>query len=88
MDEILNQINKKNVKIIFNYTLINGTHDNRYIEYDNLKSNKYYDCFTLIKDVDDKIKEISWDFFENNEKTVNDSIIPKALKFLIRQRMV
>lgn len=89
MEEILNIINKEEVKILFDFTLINGTHDNRYIEYDNAKDENYFKCFSIVKDIDDNTKETSKKFFMDNEELVNKNVlIPRALKFLLIEGMV
>lgn len=88
MDEIQSEINQDKVKIIFDYTLINGLHDNRYIEFDNNQGKSYFDSFSIVKEVSDDISNISRDYFCENDKMLQDSIIPGALKFLIKSRMV
>lgn len=89
MEEILNIIDKKEVKILFDYTLINGTHENRYIEYDSSKDESHFKCFRIIKDLNEDVKEVSKKFFMNNEELVNKNVlIPRALKFLLIKGMV
>lgn len=89
MEEILDIINKEEVKILFDFTLINGTHDNRYIEYDSSKDENYFKQFNIVKDLDDDVKEISKKFFMDNKELVNKNVlIPRALKFLLIEGMV
>lgn len=89
MEEILDIINKEEVKILFDFTLINGTSFNRYIEYDNAKDENYFKCFSIVKDIDDNAKEVSRKFFMDNEELVNKNVLrPRALKFLLIEGMV
>lgn len=89
IEEILDIINKEEVKIPFDFTLINGTHDNRYIEYDSSKDKNYFKRFSIVRDLDDDVKETSKKFFMDNEELVNKNVlIPRALKFLLIKGMV
>lgn len=88
MDEIINEINQDKVKIIFDFTLINGLHNNRYIEFDNDQGKSYFDSFRIVKEVSEDISNASRDFFCENDKMVQDSIIPRALKYLIKTKLV
>ena len=65
------------------------THDNRYIEYNNVKDENYLNCFNIVKDIDDNAKEVSRKFFMDNEELVNKNVLrPRALKFLLIEGMV
>lgn len=88
MDEIEETINQDKVKIIFDYTLINGLSSNRYIEFDNNQDKSYYDSFTVVKEVNSEISNTSNNFFTENDDIVQASVIPRALKFLIKSGMV
>lgn len=88
IDEIGKEIKIKKAKILFDLTLINGIKRNRYISCDFcIGRNSVQSCY-LVKDVDDSIKNISRNYFLQNDDLVQKSVVPNALKFLLRAGMV
>lgn len=88
LDVIASEFTSENVKVLFDLTLINGNNSNRYLEGLYVKNSFVMNSFSKINDVDSKIKEISYDFFERNEEIVRSSVIPNTLKFLLLEKMI
>lgn len=89
LDEISEEIECDNCIVLFDMLLRTGLSSNRYvsIEYKNndfdINSIKIAD-----KDIDENIKKSVIEFLNNNIEYVNESIIPQALKFLIKEKKV
>ncbi|MGF3076879.1 type II toxin-antitoxin system RnlB family antitoxin [Facklamia sp. P12955] len=88
IDEISNEIATDKAKILFDLTLINGMKSNRYIYFNFHKGENYWESCSMVKDIDERISNISRDYFFNNKDIVERSVIPDALKFLLKAGMV
>lgn len=84
IDEISEELQVEQAKLLFDLTLINGTKRNRYIECNySAKIKTQMNC-SLVEKIADDIREISRNFFYNNNEIINNSVIPNSLKFLLR----
>ena len=88
ISEIEKAIMVKSARILFDLTLINGLKSNRYIECNYLSGSTITTSCNLVHNVSNSIREISRRFFVKNERIVKKSVIPNALKFLVRSDMV
>jgi hypothetical protein len=82
-DEVDQAIKVEKAKLLFDLTLLNGFHDNRYIACDYERGNFASTSYTITFDVSERIKTISNNFFKQHVDVVQDSVIPDALKFLL-----
>jgi hypothetical protein len=82
--EITEEANTEKARLLFDLTLINGTKKNRYVACNYEKyGTPPYSC-SIVESVDDGVKNISRKYFSEHADAVQDSVIPNALKFLIR----
>lgn len=86
--EICKEISRDRAKILFDLTLINGTKNNRYISCDYRTGENYLQSCSLVKDIDERIKNMSYNYFMQNEDIVQRSVVPDSLKFLLKTGMV
>ncbi len=88
LDEIAGEIDGNNERFLFDLTLINGMNSNRYIKGDCVNGTFLRNSFMVVNDIDKKIKERTQTFFLENKNLVDNSVVPKSLKFLLKERMV
>lgn len=62
MDEILGKTNKENLKIIFDFTPVEDYPYDQYVEYDDSKSENLFDCFRFLKNIDQSIKALCYNY--------------------------
>lgn len=86
--EISKEINRDQAKILFDLTLINGTKNNRYISCDFQTGENYLQSCSLVNDIGERIKNMSYNYFMQNEDIVQGSVVPDSLKFLLKAGMV
>ena len=80
MDDILNETNKENVKIIFDYSFVNDSSYSDYIDYDDSKSEDIFECFNIIDNIDNKLKAIS-------KRYINKVFKPRMIYDIARSAM-
>lgn len=88
LDDIIVELDKKTVNVLFDLTLINGTNSNRYITGKCVEGSFIYSSFNIVNSLDDNIKNICKSFFIENNEIVQRSVISKQLKFLLKEGMV
>lgn len=71
-------------KVIFDLLLSNGNTSNRFLEA-MFDGNKFDYSSFKITDVDAKIKEISANFYKNNENFMDSVVVSNAFKFLLKK---
>lgn len=76
------QVNK--AKLLFDLTLITGLSSNRYIQCDYDAASDLLPPCAIIEEVDSDVQEISREFFASHEDIVKGSVLPDALKFLLK----
>ena len=86
--EIEKAIAVNRAKILFDLTLINGIKSNRYIKCDFEAGKNLNSSFGLVNAVDNNIRNISYNFFAENNDIVEKSVISNALKALLRSSMI
>ena len=88
IEQIGKEIGMNHAKILFDLTLINGTKSNRYISCDFRIGENYLQSCSLVKEIDDYIKNMSYNYFAQNEDVVQRSVVPNSLKFLLKTGMI
>ena len=88
IQEISKEISRDQVKILFDLTLINGTKSNRYISCDFRTGENYLQSCSLVKEIDERIRNMSCDYFMKNEDIVQKSVVSNSLKFLLKTGMI
>lgn len=88
MKEIGEKIQVSKAKLLFDLTLINGTDRNRYIECEYEAGKTGPQVCSVVETVDTVIKKASQKYFAENEELVSRSILPNALKYLVKSGMV
>lgn len=88
IDEIGEEIQVQRANLLFDLTLINGTSKNRYIQGKYEAGRNQLMLCSIVQEVSDSIKKVSQIYFAENEEVVRKSVIPNALKYLIRCNMV
>lgn len=88
IEEIVEEVKIDQAKILFDLTLINGTKSNRYVLCDFCKGKNYLQYCSLVKEITDGIKSVSHNYFLQNNYIVENSVIPKSLKFLLKTGMI
>ncbi len=88
MKEIGEEIQVSKAKLLFDLTLINGTDRNRYIKCEYEAKRVGLQVCSVVEAVDAAIKKISQRYFAENEELVSKSVLPNALKYLVKSGMV
>lgn len=88
LDEIVAELNNIDANVLFDLTLINGINSNRYLQGKCLSGKFSLKDFATVQDIDLNIKTISYKFFRNNEYIVQNSVLTKTVKFLLREEMI
>lgn len=83
VNEIMDAMDLNKGKVLFDFMLINGNKKNRFIECEVVDSRCVKSTFKLAGNVDNYIREVCSNFFVENEKLVKNSVLPRALKYLI-----
>lgn len=84
LEDIKEKIKLDKGKVLFDFMMINGEKKNRFIECEVYNSIVKRNTFKLVKDVNNGIKEESSRFFTSNKDLVDKSVLPNALKYLIK----
>jgi hypothetical protein len=87
IDEIRSKLDKDEADVLVDLMLINGTKQNRFIEL-RFKKGLNIPDYSLEDHVTDNIRKISSDFFVHNREMVDNSVLPKSLKYLIKQNLI
>lgn len=88
LEDIVDGIDKKTASVLFDLTLINGTNRNRYIRGDYVNGSFVTSSFSIVSSLDERIRSICKSFFAENDSIVQNSVVSKQLKFLIKEGMV
>lgn len=88
IEDIVKEISRNQAKILFDLTLINGTKCNRYISCDFCIDKNYLQSCSLVSEISNYIKDISYNYFVQHEEIVQRSVLPNALKFLLKNGMI
>ena len=88
IEEIGKEIRINQAKILFDLTLINGTKSNRYVSCDFCSGGNHLQSCSLVKEIDENIKNMSHNYFLQNEDVVQRSVVPNSLKFLLKAGMI
>lgn len=87
VDNIIKKVGQNNSNLLFDLTLINGIKKNRYIEMKYSKDTNL-PKFNTVDSISPTIKDLSNKFFTSHYAIVDKSIVPNALKFLIKNSCV
>ena len=71
-------------KVLLDTFVVNSIKSNRYIEVDLSRSASDFSAYTVVSEVEDRIRVITSKFFKDNPKLVQNSVLSSALKFLIQ----
>lgn len=74
--------------IIFDLAIINGLKANRFVKAEVKSHQIIPDTIKVVSDVCSKVKEISKNYFENNNEIVRRSVLPKATKYLLSKNSI
>lgn len=83
IDEINNLLEIEQGKVLFDFMVVNGNKNNRFIECEVINSNYKRETCKLAETVDEWIKRLSSRFFIENAEVLESSVLPNALKYLI-----
>lgn len=84
LEELKEKLQLDTGKVIFDFMMINGEKKNRFIECEVNNSICRRNTFKLVKEVNKGIRIESSRFFVNNTELVDRSVLPNALKHLIK----
>lgn len=85
IDEVINHIQTETAKILFDLTLINGNKNNRYIKCNYKPKTSLNSICSIETEIDFNIREYSKMFFINHPELIQDSTLPNAVKFLLKE---
>lgn len=88
LGDIVDEIGEKTASVLFDLTLINGTNRNRYIKGEYVNGSFVTSSFSIVNTLDEGVGNICKTFFAENDSIVQNSVVSKQLKFLIKQGMV
>ena len=83
LDDIKGVLEVDTGKVLFDFMLINGNKKNRFVECEVINSDCKKNTFKLVEAVDEYVKKTSSKFFIEHKELVDNSVLPKALKYLI-----
>lgn len=86
--EIEKYIKQEQAKILFDLLVKNGTSSNRFIEYEYQKGRLNQNNFTVVPVVSDNIKAITSKFLQNNQMLIDSSVLPKSLKYILKNHLL
>lgn len=87
LEEVMGDLNKGTGHVLFDLTLINGIESNRYISAMMRDGVFIRSSFRTESNVSESIKNISRDFFVENPLIVEEGVIPKSLKYMLKEGM-
>ena len=70
-------------KVLFDFMLIHGNEKNRFVECSVINAACERQTIKVVEQVDDEIRKTSSLYFRENEQLVKNSVLPKALQYLI-----
>lgn len=70
-------------KVLFDFMLIHGNKKNRFVECNVVNDACERQSIKIADNVDENIRQKSSLFFRENEQLVKNSVLPKALQYLI-----
>ncbi|MFS0688598.1 type II toxin-antitoxin system RnlB family antitoxin [Sporosarcina sp. 179-K 8C2 HS] len=70
-------------KVLFDFMLIHGNKKNRFVECSVVDDSCERQTIKIAEQVDDEIRKKSSLYFRENEELVKNSVLPKALQYLI-----
>lgn len=70
-------------RILFDFTLSNGISKNRFIECAVSLGNVKPKSAKIVIEVEDEVKEVSSMFLKENKDILENSLLPKSIKYLI-----
>lgn len=70
-------------KVLFDFMLIHGNKKNRFVECNVVDDACERQSIKIADNVDEHIRQMSSIFFKENEQLVKNSVLPKALQYLI-----
>lgn len=88
LDRISKEIRNSSGHVLFDLALINGVERNRYIAADIIDGRFDRSSFRTVNEISDNITNISRNFFVNNPDIVDNGIIPRSLKYLLKEGCV
>lgn len=71
-------------KVLFDFMLIHGNKKNRYVECKVVNDACERQSIKIAENVDENIRQMSSKFFRENEQLIKNSVLPKALQYLIK----
>jgi hypothetical protein len=70
-------------KVLFDFMLIHGNKKNRFVECSFVNAACERQSIKIAENVDENIRQKSAMFFRENDQLVKNSVLPKALQYLI-----
>lgn len=70
-------------KVLFDFMLIHGNKKNRFVECNVIDAACERQTIKVAEQVDDEIRKTSSLYFRENEQLIKNSVLPKALQYLI-----
>lgn len=83
LPEVQNELTEKSGRIFFDLTLINGTSSNRYISASFKNGIINRRSFSVEKEIEPDVEQISLEFYVHHADLVKNGTIPDALKSLL-----
>ncbi|MFT9597718.1 type II toxin-antitoxin system RnlB family antitoxin [Mesobacillus sp.] len=71
-------------KVLFDFMLIHGNKKNRFVECNVVNDACERQSIKIADNVDENIRQMSSMFFRENAQLVKNSVLPKALQYLIQ----
>lgn len=84
LEDIQKDLRDLSGEILFDLTLINGTNTNRYISGSIVHGLFDKTSFKIAEGISSSIKEISREFFMENQGLVDSGVIPQPIKYLLK----
>lgn len=78
-----NMVSIEQGKVLFDFMLIHGNKKNRFVECNVIDAACERQTIKVAEQVDDEIRKTSSLYFRENEQLIKNSVLPKALQYLI-----
>lgn len=86
--ELEKHIKQDQANILFDLIVKNGTNSNRFIEYKYQKNTSNPGSFAVVNAVSDNIKAITSKFLQKNQNLIDNSVLPKSLKYILKNNLL
>ena len=88
LDELIKDLKSVSGLVLFDLTLINGIENNRYISAVLEHGSFVHSSFKVASNISSRLRNISRQFFRENPSIVDEGVISRRLKLLLKKGII